>query len=89
MSQTFIIELPDDLQKTLLNHASQTQLTPEQVIIQTLIQRFLPNPPIAPSPETEQLLSLIGTLDLKTTDLAENHDRYIGETLSQKLRNAE
>jgi hypothetical protein len=41
------------------------------------------------SPEVEQLLSLIGTLDLETTDLAENHDYYIGEALYQELKNAE
>ncbi len=37
----------------------------------------------------EQLRSLIGTLDLGTTDLGENHDQYIGEALDRELHNAE
>jgi predicted transcriptional regulator len=37
------------------------------------------------STEYDPITPLIGTLHLDTTDLAENHDRYIGETLAQKL----
>jgi hypothetical protein len=84
MSQAFTIELPDALQQTLIHQATQTHITPEQLIIQALNQYLQP-----PTPDTEQLLSLIGTLDLGTTDLAENHDQYIGEALYRELRNAE
>jgi hypothetical protein len=82
MSQTFTIDLPEALQQTLINQAAQTQITPEQLIIQALNQYLQPT-------DTDQLLSLIGTLDLGTTDLAENHDQYIGEALYQELHNAE
>jgi HEAT repeat protein len=33
----------------------------------------------------DPITPLIGTLHLGTTDLAENHDRYIGEALAQEL----
>jgi hypothetical protein len=84
MSQTFTIDLPEALQQTLINQAAQTQITPEQLIIQALNQYLQPA-----ATDTDQLLSLIGTLDLGTTDLAENHDQYIGEALYQELHNAE
>ncbi|MEL7070613.1 MAG: HEAT repeat domain-containing protein [Cyanobacteria bacterium J06634_6] len=34
----------------------------------------------------EPLLSLAGTLDIGTTDLGENHDKYIAEALERELR---
>jgi hypothetical protein len=83
-SQQITIELPEALQQSLLNQAAQTQMTPEYLIIQALNQYLQPA-----TTDTDQLLSLIGTLDLGTTDLAENHDRYIGEALYQELHNAE
>jgi hypothetical protein len=85
MTHPLTIQLPEDLQQTLLTHAAQTQLTLEQLVLQTLLQPFAQ----VPSPETEQLLSLIGSLNLGTTDLAENHDRHIGEALYQDFRDAE
>ncbi|WP_008313404.1 hypothetical protein [Leptolyngbya sp. PCC 6406] len=80
------IDLPEALQQTLIHQATQNQTTPENLIIQVLNQYL--QPAIATA-DTDQLLSLIGTLDLGTTDLAENHDEYIGEALYQELHNAE
>jgi len=80
------IDLPEALQQTLIHQAAQNQTTPEQLIIQALNQ-YLQT--ATTTNATEQLLSLIGTLDLGTTDLAENHDQYIGDALFQELRNAE
>jgi hypothetical protein len=89
MTNPLTIQLPEDLQQTLLSHAAQTQLTLEQLVLQTLNQQFLQPSTQAntPSPEADLLLSLIGSLDLGTTDLAENHDRHIGEAFYQDLRN--
>ncbi|HEY9817420.1 MAG TPA: hypothetical protein V6D20_16705 [Candidatus Obscuribacterales bacterium] len=80
------IALPDALQQALVHQAAQNQTTPEQLIIQALKQYLQPAITTA---DTDQLLSLIGTLELGTTDLAENHDQYLGEALYQELRNAE
>ena len=87
MSILLTITLEDDLQQTILTHATQINLTLEDLILQTLRQQF-PNV-TAPSPEAQELLNLIGTLDLGTTDLGENHDRYIGEALYRELRHVE
>jgi hypothetical protein len=89
MSQAFTIELPEALQQTLIHQATQTHITPEELIIQALNQYLHTQQSDNSTPETEQLLSLIGTLDLGTTDLSENHDQYIGEALYRELRNAE
>lgn len=35
------------------------------------------------------LSSLIGTLHLETTDLAENHDRYLAESLEREMQSGE
>jgi Protein of unknown function (DUF2281) len=36
------IDLPEALQQNLINQATQNQTTPEQLILATLIQKFLP-----------------------------------------------
>lgn len=41
------------------------------------------------SSEYDPITPLIGTLHLGTTDLAEDHDRYIGEVLAQELNPSE
>lgn len=80
------IDLPEALQQTLIDQATQNQTTPEQIIIEVLNQYLQPTIATA---DTDQLLSLIGTLDLGTTDLAENHDQYIGQALYEEMHNAE
>jgi hypothetical protein len=77
------IELPTALQSQLSEQATHLNIPLETLILQTLTQQF----PL--SSAATELLSLIGTLDLGTTDLAEHHDRYIGEALQRELRNAE
>lgn len=47
-------------------------------------------PSVSPVPsQYDPITPLIGTLHLGTTDLAENHDRYIGEVLAQELNSSE
>jgi len=50
-----------------------------------------PSLSVEPYPATayDPITSLIGTLHLGTTDLAENHDRYLGEALAQELNPSE
>ncbi|MBD2326729.1 hypothetical protein [Alkalinema sp. FACHB-956] len=80
------LDIPEALQQNLLSQAAQTQTTLEQLIIQVLDQYLQP---AKSDNATDQLLSLIGTLDLGTTDLAERHDQYIGEALYRELHHAE
>lgn len=76
------IALPDALQQALIEQAAQSQTSPEQLIIQVLKQYLQPAITTA---DTDQLLSLIGTLELSTTDLAKNHDQYLGSVYSTNL----
>jgi hypothetical protein len=92
MSQGITIALPDDLQQILITHATQTHVTVEELILQTLTQQFVKSSLSSTDANQdfqEQLLGLIGTLPLGTTDLAENHDRYLGQDLYQELRNVQ
>ena len=81
MSQGITIQLPNDLQQILINRATQTHVTLEELILETLAKQFLKSSLLS----KEQLIGLIGTLPLGTTDLAENHDRYLGQYLYQEL----
>ncbi|WP_416666588.1 HEAT repeat domain-containing protein [Egbenema bharatensis] len=46
-------------------------------------------PPKSRVDRYDPITPLIGTLHLNTTDLAENHDRYLGEALTQELNSGE
>jgi hypothetical protein len=89
------IDLPDLLQPQLLAQAEHLQISIETFILQAIHQQLTQTsstadallPPISPS--AQELLSIIGSLNLGTTDLSENHDRYIGEALYQELRNVQ
>lgn len=88
MSQSLTIQLPDDLQQTLLQRAAQTQLTLEQIILTTLSQQFLQ--PTAPDLDDDPLFQLAGCITSNIPDLAENHDYYLGQALYQEMnRDAE
>ncbi|HEY9647374.1 MAG TPA: hypothetical protein V6C88_13435, partial [Chroococcidiopsis sp.] len=59
--------------------------TPEQLILATLTQKFLP--PSAPTPDlsSDPLFQLIGCIDSDIPDIAENHDYYIGQALYEEM----
>jgi hypothetical protein len=82
------IDLPELLQQSLLSQAAQTQTTPEQLILATLTQKFLP--PSAPDLTNDPLFQLAGTITSNIPDIAENHDYYIGQALYEEMnRNAD
>ena len=83
MSQSLTIQLPDDLQQTLLYRAAQTQLTLEQIILTTLSQQFLQ--PTAPDLTDDPLFKLAGCITSNIPDLAENHDYYLGQALYEEM----
>lgn len=87
------IDLPDTLQPQLLEQTEHLQISIETFILQAIHQQLKQTsesvPSVAISSAAEELLSIIGSLNLSTTDLSENHDRYIGEALYQELRNVQ
>ncbi|OLP19391.1 hypothetical protein BST81_06505 [Leptolyngbya sp. 'hensonii'] len=82
------IDLPEALQQTLIHQAAQNQTTPEQIILATLTQKFLPQS--VPDLANDPLFQLAGSITSNIPDLAENHDYYIGQALYEEMnRNAD
>ena len=72
------IDLPPILQSQLSAQATQLNLPIENLILQA-IHQYTANP--LTDPNYDPITPLIGTLDLGTTDLGENHDYYLGQSL--------
>lgn len=81
MAKTLTINLPDDLEHQLTIQAEQLNISLEQLILQSLKSTNL-----ADSLEVDPILPLIGTLKFENSDLGENHDNYIRESLQQELK---
>ncbi len=77
------IDLPEALKQSLLSQAAQTQTTPEQLILAILAQKFLP--PSTPDLSNDPLFQLAGSITSNITDIAENHDHYIGQALYEEM----
>ena len=78
------IDLPEALQQTLIDQATQNQTTPEQLIIQLLTQNLIPTTP-SHDLANDPLFQLAGSITSNIPDLAENHDDYIGQALYQEM----
>jgi len=88
MAKTFTITLPENLEKALTAQAERLNQAPEEIMLQVLTKQLtalFQNNSIVPI-ETDPLLRLIGSLSVDIPDLAENHDRYIGQDLYQELK---
>jgi hypothetical protein len=80
------IDLPPILQSELSKQATTLNLSIESLILQAIHQYTATQPP---DPNYDPITPLIGTLDLGTTDLGENHDYYLGQALLKELRSTE
>ncbi|BAZ69899.1 MAG: hypothetical protein KME28_07150 [Pelatocladus maniniholoensis HA4357-MV3] len=91
MAKTFTITLPDDLEQVLTAQAERLNKSPEEVVLQVLSQQLTTLFPenSAQQVQTDPLLRLIGSVSVDVSDLAENHDYYIGQALYQELRGDE
>jgi hypothetical protein len=78
------IDIPETLQRSLLSQAAQTQTTPEQLIIQLLAQNLTPTT-FPPDLSNDPLFKLIGCIDTDISDVAENHDHYIGQAIYEEM----
>lgn len=85
MTQTLVIELPDELQQQLLKQANKLNISLESLVLQSLTK--LVSPPS--TDESDPLLPLLGTLTAEVSDVGENHDQYIGSTWQQEFGLAE
>lgn len=81
MAKILTIKLPDDLEHQLTIQAEQRNLSLEELVLQSLTQSAKQTDSLSADP----ILPLIGTLKFENSDLGENHDNYIRESLEQEL----
>lgn len=97
MPRTLTITLPDELEQALAQTAAQTNQSAEALILQLLTQKFPPADavaPIAPNSAiidftTDPLFQLAGCISSEFTDVAENHDHYIGQAIYDEMQRDE
>ncbi|MBD2578646.1 hypothetical protein [Oscillatoria sp. FACHB-1406] len=91
MARTLTLVLPDHLEQALTERAECLNQSMEEVMLQLLSQQLtISSQSESEQPgETDPLLRLIGSLNVDVSDLAENHDYYIGQALRQKLKRNE
>ena len=97
MSKTLTITLPDELEQALSQTAAQTNQSAEALILQLLTQNFSSTEAIAPIVPnstiidftTDPLFQLAGSISSEFTDVAENHDYYIGQALYEEMHRDE
>lgn len=88
MTKTLTITLPDNLDQALMAQSQRLNQSPEAIVVEALIKQLtvLAQTNAGQVLETDPLLRLIGLLSVDSPDLAENHDRYIGQDLYQELK---
>jgi plasmid stability protein len=87
MAKTLTITLPDDLEQALTQTAAQANQSTEALVLQLLTQKF--TPVSAPSIENDPLIALFGSIQSNYPDLADNHDYYLGQALSEEMHRNE
>ena len=76
MTHSVTLNIPDHLYSPLLEKANQTGKKPEDLMIEYL-QTMIKNT------EDDPVEEFIGAIDSELTDWTENHDVYLGKSLSE------
>lgn len=79
MSQTLVLEIPDDVYKVLTDIASQEGKSPEEMSAQwvaTTVERI----------QNDPVERFIGAFSSNIPDWADRHDGYLGEALLKEMR---
>ncbi|MFM7408880.1 MAG: hypothetical protein ACKO3K_20035 [Cuspidothrix sp.] len=82
MSKTLTIQLSDELEEKLLIQSKKLNLSLEELILQSLAK----STKLIDSYEDDPILPLLGTLRFENSDIGENHDHYLTESLQQELK---
>ncbi|MHC5718970.1 MAG: hypothetical protein ACYTX0_44620 [Nostoc sp.] len=82
MAKTLTIQLSDDLESRLTAQAQKLNLSLEDLILQSLSQSAKQEN----ISELDPILPLLGTLKFDNSDVGENHDQYLQQTLQQELK---
>ncbi len=78
MGRTILLEVPEETYKTIEQQAEARGMGPAEVVIEWLTE--------ATKQTTDPLEALIGSLECDVTDVAEQHDRYVGQVVARALR---
>lgn len=82
MAKTLTIQLSDDLESKLTAQAQKLNLSLEDLILQSLSQSAKQEN----ISEFDPILPLLGTLKFDNSDVGENHDQYLQQSLQQELK---
>ncbi|MHC5598141.1 MAG: hypothetical protein ACYTXC_19750 [Nostoc sp.] len=82
MAKILTIQLSDDLESKLTAQAQKLNLSLEDLILQSLSQSAKQEN----ISEFDPILPLLGTLKFDNSDVGENHDQYLQQTLQQELK---
>ncbi|MEH2330963.1 hypothetical protein [Nostoc sp.] len=82
MAKTLTIQLSDELESKLTVQAQKLNLSLEDLILQSLSQSAKQEN----ISEFDPILPLLGTLKFDNSDVGENHDQYLQQTLQQELK---
>ncbi|MEH1917987.1 MULTISPECIES: hypothetical protein [unclassified Nostoc] len=82
MAKTLTIQLSDELESKLTAQAEKLNLSLEDLILQSLSQSAKQEN----ISEFDPILPLLGTLKFDNSDVGENHDQYLQQTLQQELK---
>jgi len=82
MAKTLTIQLSDELESKLTAQAQKLNLSLEDLILQSLSQSAKQEN----ISEFDPILPLLGTLKFDNSDVGENHDQYLQQTLQQELK---
>lgn len=80
MEHTLVLELPEDIYEPLANTAKQTGQTPEELAVEwlaTAVQNATDDP----------VENFIGAFSSNIPDWTDQHDKYIGQSLMEQIRN--
>lgn len=91
MPKILTITLPDALEQALAQTAAQANQSTEEVVVQLLTQSLMhdENSSPEPNPTADPLLQLAGCIESDISDLADNHDYYIGQALYDEMNRDE
>lgn len=77
MEHSLTLKLPENVYQSLLKTATQTEQQPETIAVQWLKK-------ITQQQETDPLEKFIGAFNSNIPDWADEHDKYIGQSLLDK-----
>ncbi len=85
MGHTVTLQVPENLYKAIQLRAIQHGQTPDSLVTEWLAEAIRR----AETAEQDPLVRLFGTISSDVTDVAEQHDYYISQAVSQELHDGE